>query len=258
MNQDCWSPEAYARFQKEREQPFFDLAELIRPEPDMRVVDLGCGTGALTRQLHDSLQAESTLGIDNSAKMLTKAEEHAGPTIRFEHGDILGFTADGDYDLVFSNAALHWVNLDHRELFARLTAAIRPGGQLAVHLPANHRHPSHTVAHQLATSAPFRERLSGYVRECPVLEPEEYATLLHRLGFREQLVRVNVYGHLLPNREEVVRWVQSSLLTDYEKRLRPEEYAEFLDRYREELLPQLADTSPYFFTFNRILIWARK
>ena len=46
---DSWDPRQYDKFQREREQPFYDLLGLVRPAPRMRVVDLGCGTGKLTR-----------------------------------------------------------------------------------------------------------------------------------------------------------------------------------------------------------------
>ena len=52
--------------------------------------------------------------------------------------------------------------------------------------------------------------------------------------------------------------MKGSLLTDYQRRLPAELYARFVVRYRECLLPRLADTRPYFFTFKRVLLWARR
>jgi trans-aconitate 2-methyltransferase len=161
------------------------------------------------------------------------------------------------YDLVFSNAALHWIP-DHPALFARLTRALSPEGQLAVQVPANHDHLSHRVAAQVAAEAPFREALQGFVLVPSVLPPEAYAALLDSLGYREQQVRLQVYGHRLPARDDVVEWVKGTTLTDYEKRMPAELYPAFLDRYREQLLPQLLDTRPYFFPFKRVLLWARR
>jgi len=59
---DTWDPTQYDKFQREREQPFFDLLALVQPAPGMRVVDLGCGTGKLTRALHEQLAAAETDG----------------------------------------------------------------------------------------------------------------------------------------------------------------------------------------------------
>ena len=257
MTQDAWSPTQYERFRDERSQPFYDLLALVQPRPGMRVVDLGCGTGELTVELHRRLQARETLGVDSSAAMLAKSAAFAGNGVRFEHGDIAAFAASPPFDLVFSNAALHWLP-DHAALLQRLTEAVAADGQLAVQVPANHDHPSHTVAHAVAHEAPFCDALGGYVRGKPVLEPAEYALLLHRLGYREQHVRLQVYGHRLASRTDVIEWVKGTLLTDYQRRLPAELWPQYLERYREQLLPQLEDARPYFYPFKRILFWGRR
>ena len=77
-----WNPEQYGRFRDERARPFFDLLDLVQPRPGMRVVDLGCGTGELTRELHRRLAARETIGIDNSPAMLAKSAAFAGDGLR--------------------------------------------------------------------------------------------------------------------------------------------------------------------------------
>jgi trans-aconitate 2-methyltransferase len=86
--------------------------------------------------------------------------------------------------------------------------------------------------------------------------PETYALLLHRLGFRRQLVRQQIYLHLLPSKSEVVEWVKGSVLTWYRTRLGEELFADFLMRYSERLLAQLPDERPYPLTYRRLLLWA--
>lgn len=259
MSQDSWNPNQYERFSDERNQPFFDVLALVRPRPGMRLVDLGCGTGELTRALHRRLEARETLGIDSSKAMLARSSPYAGEGLRFERREIMAFLDDpgGTWDLVFSNAALHWVPV-HEHVLKRLALALAPAGQLAIQVPANHDHPSHLAAAQIAQEAPFRAALAGYVRHTPVLLPEEYAVVLDRLGYREQHVRLEVYGHRLESRDEVVEWTKGTLLTDYESRLPPDLFTEFVARYRERLLPRLADTRPHFFPFKRILLWAKR
>src|SRR6185295_5637106 len=75
---DAWDPRQYERFAAERRQPFVDLAALLRPNLGMKVVDLGCGTGEATRDLHRQLGAAETVGLDSSPAMLDKAAAHAG------------------------------------------------------------------------------------------------------------------------------------------------------------------------------------
>src|SRR5688500_8538057 len=128
---DAWKPDVYHRFADERRQPFHDLVGLLELAPAPRVLDLGCGTGELTRFLHDRLGARETLGVGRSEAMLAKTAAHAGPGVRFVRADLGTFEDAAPFDVLFSNAALHWVD-DHPALFARLTRLVAPGGQLAV------------------------------------------------------------------------------------------------------------------------------
>jgi trans-aconitate 2-methyltransferase len=256
---DGWDPCTYERFSDERRQPFRDLVALVAPVPGGRVVDLGCGTGELTAELHRQLRAASTLGVDRSLSMLKDSTAYAENGVRFEKGDIATFEGS-DYDVVFANASLHWVE-GHEALLARLAGVLRPGGQLAFQVPANFDHPSHTVAVEVAAEERFAAELATgavqTVRASNVLLPEAYATRLDDLDFVEQHVRLQVYGHHLASTDEVVEWVKGTLLTQYRERLSPDAYAEFLARYRRRLLAVLGDERPYFYAFKRILCWAR-
>ena len=245
-----WSPAQYERFRDERKQPFLDLTALVEKRPRMRVADLGCGTGELTRELHQTLGAAETLGIDNSETMLLKSGHFQDELLRFERGDIEAFVSDRPYDLIFSNAALHWVP-DHERLLTRLTGFLSPAGQLAIQMPANDDHPSHVVA--AAVAAEF----GAAPRADHLLPLERYAALLHHLGFARQHVRMQVYAHLLPSAADVVEWVRGALLTDYEARL-GDAFDGFLKSYRERLAAALPDERPFFYTYKRILLWGAR
>jgi trans-aconitate 2-methyltransferase len=223
----------------------------------MRVVDLGCGTGELTRTLHERLQARQTWGIDSSEAMLEEARENEVTGIRFVEARIEEFRDEEPFDLVFSNAALHWLP-NQADTLRRLTTLLSSSGQIAVQVPANHGHSTYEVAAQIAQESPFREALKGYVRDASVLKPEDYAELLNTLSYRKQHVRLQVYSHPLPSREDVIEWVKGALLTAYERRLSRDLYREFLVRYRSRLLDRLEDKRPYFFLFKRILFWGQR
>lgn len=246
-----WSPSQYGRFRQERRQPFDDLVALVVPRPAMRIADLGCGPGELTRELHERFSARETIGIDDSAAMLAKASSHSTPTLRFEQQPVQAFEATDPFDLIFSNAALHWVG-DHEKLLARLSGLLSMHGQLAIQMPANDSHASHRIAAHVARHFGLEPRPS------PILPIEQYAALLHRLGFAQPLVRIQVYGHLLPSSADVVEWVRGALLTHYESQLTAEAFSEFLTRYRGALLGEIGDVAPYFYTYRRILIHAMR
>jgi trans-aconitate 2-methyltransferase len=253
---DTWNPTQYERFRAEREQPFHDLVALITRRPADRVVDLGCGTGLLTAALHHELDATETLGVDSSEAMLGRARDLKVEDVTFLRADINTWKPDAPLDVVFSNAALQWV-ADHPRLFRRLTRMLVPGGELAVQVPANFDHVSHTLASDIGREEPFASAMGDYVRTFGVLAPEAYATLLHELGFVAQSVRLQIYPHLLESADSVVEWVRGTLLTDYEARLPEALYQRFVARYRERLHAALGDQRPYFYPFKRILLWGR-
>ncbi len=258
---DVWDPTQYQRFAEQRSQPFFDLLALVEPAPIGLAVDLGCGTGELTARAADQLGAMRMLGIDDSAAMLDQAAAHAGGSLSFERGDIADWTSAGDHDLVLANAALQWVPR-HADVLARWTAALAPGGQLAVQVPTNADHPSHRVAMSVASREPYISAFGGWPPADPVqanvLAPEKYAELLHQLGFARQHVRLQVYGHLLASSRDVVEWVKGTTLTRFKAALTAELYDDFLFDYRSRLLDTIGDRKPYFYPFKRILIWGRR
>jgi trans-aconitate 2-methyltransferase len=251
---DTWDPGQYAHFATEREQPFWDLLAMVEPVDGGAVVDLGCGTGELTRALHERVRAGETVGVDSSARMLAQAPQADG--LRFVHADIREFAPSGPLDVVFSNAALQWLP-DHRALLARLRAWLAPGGQIAVQMPDNMGAITHVTAAEVASEPRFARHLRGTERRGAILTGEEYAVLLHELGFARQVVLRRIYAHVLPSRENVVEWFRGSLLTEYRRLLPAEVYDDFLATYRATLLPRLDCRRPYLLPFPRLLLWGR-
>jgi trans-aconitate 2-methyltransferase len=259
---DTWDPRQYDKFEREREQPFYDLLGLVRPVPGMRVVDLGCGTGKLTRVAHERLQALETTGIDRSGSMLQEMRAGTLPAgLRFEVGTIEAFVSEPrrGYDLIMANAAFHWVQ-DHDALLHGLCAALAPSGQLAFQVPAQHDDLSHVIAEELTTVEPFRTAFGGWHRPQPVLTPDAYARLLYRCGFSAPHVRLIVYPHVLAAREDVVEWMKGTLLTEYARHLPPDSelFARFVEEYSRRLLARLDPGTPFFFPFKRILCWGQR
>ncbi len=259
---DGWDPSQYEKFAAERAQPFWDLVALVEHDrPIRRAVDLGCGTGALTAELTARRRIGEMVGIDSSPAMLVEAAAQAGPTVRFEHGDIGRWTSSGDVDLVFSNAGLHWVP-DQVAVVTRWWAALRSGGQLAVQIPANAGHPSHRIAAEVAASEPFRSAMGGTPPDDPaavnVLDPVQYAILLDHLGAARQHVRLQVYGHRLARSADVVEWVKGTSLMRFQRLLPADLYDRFVEEYQRRLLVAIGDTAPYFYPFKRILFWGRR
>lgn len=258
MSQDAWSPQQYEKFKEERSQPFFDLMNTLEtPRSRIKIIDLGCGTGELTAELHHYMRADETTGMDSSEQMLTKAQAFQESNLNFVRGDISTWSPSEDYDIIFSNAALQWCD-DHPALFARLKKALHAGGQLAVQMPMNHDYPTHTIAAQMSLEKTWRDLLAKpYDKTNTMLTAEDYARLIYKLGFQRQKVFVNVYGHVLESREDVLEWVKGTMLTHFQKQLSEADFARFMTEYKQRLFAQLPDEKPFFYPFKRVFIWGR-
>lgn len=252
---DSWNPSQYDKFKQERSLPFFDLLDLINPDVDMRIVDLGCGTGELTRVLHDRFKALTTIGIDNSNSMLEVAQAHTTAGISFENRSIEQFSSDKKFDLILANASLQWCQ-DHEMLFGKMSKMLSHRGQIAIQMPMNHDYATHTTASELAAEWRAQGLLKDHPRKSSLLSAEGYASLLFGLGFKKQSVAIHVYSHLLNDRESVIEWVRGTLLTYYKSQLSVKDFEKFLSEYQRRLFKVLPDTKPFFYPFKRILIWA--
>jgi trans-aconitate 2-methyltransferase len=246
-----WNPENYEKFKAERFQPFEDLAALVRIRPGLKVIDLGCGTGELTRRLADRLPESEVLGIDNSPQMLEKAKAQVRPGLAFERRGIEAVS--GTWDLVFSNAAIQWVK-GHESLVPWLMSLVRPGGQLVAQVPRGN--PAMEMIPLVAGEPPFREALGGWTQEFSCLPLYSYAELLYRGGAEDMVIMEKVYPHILRDAAAIVDWYEGSALLPYLERLGDLGEA-FKERYRQRLRLRWPET-PVFFGFQRVLFAATR
>jgi len=241
-----WNPAQYHKFNAERSAPFDDLLALVEIRPHIKVVDLGCGTGELTRRLADSLPSSDVLGLDNSPQMLERASAHAGNGLRFQLGDQSALS--GDWDLILSNAALQWTE-HHESLIPNLFSHLLPNGQIAVQIPSNHEHASHRIIREVAAREPFKSALNGWVRYAPVLPIEKYAEIFFRLGAEKINVFEKIYPHLLENSDAIVEWISGTALVPYFERIGNlrDEFVQVIRAEMKRAFPE----SPVFYPFKR-------
>jgi trans-aconitate 2-methyltransferase len=120
-----WDPGLYTRAHSFVWQAAHSLVDLLNPQPGERIMDLGCGTGQLTRTLADS--GATVVGVDRSPEMI-EAAKAAYPGLDLRVMDALHLTSDEPLDAVFSNAALHWI--PRADVVARnIVNILRPGGR---------------------------------------------------------------------------------------------------------------------------------
>jgi trans-aconitate 2-methyltransferase len=244
-----WNPETYSKFKSERAQPFEDLFRLLVIKDSLQVIDLGCGTGNLTKDLATRLPNSNILGIDSSPAMLVAAKELERPGLRFELGSIEAM--EGQWDLVFSHAAIQWLD-NHTKLIPRLFSLVRLGGQLAVQLPDNHDSVAHRLIRETALEEPFAQSLRGRRRNIPNLTIEQYAELLYAHYQGDFTVFLKVYPVILENANALAEWNAGTALLPYIQHLPEDKHELFREKYRKKLAERFP-TSPVFYPFRRIV-----
>jgi trans-aconitate 2-methyltransferase len=255
--QQHWDPKQYEKFERERTQPFLDLLQLIHPVEYPRLLDLGCGNGSLTKIAHEKFHASYTLGIDISQEMLAKAYLLQSDHLVFKEQDIQSFTSEQPFNLIISNAALQWIP-DHESLLQHLTYLLAPAGQLAIQVSANQNYPTHVIAAELAAEEPFKQAFEEAGSPMDhLLTMEQYAQLFDRLGFENQVIRLQLYAHFLESTASVIEWVKGSLLTYYKSRLSPDLYSQFFKEYQQRLIERLGWSEPFFFPMKRLFLWGQ-
>lgn len=234
VTSSTWDPAQYLKFSNERIRPALDLLGQVPLAEATHVVDLGCGTGNMTAILKQRFPAASVLGVDGAETMLTKARA-AAPDCRFEPGDFSTWAPETPPDLIFSNAALHWVT-DHDTLFPRLLSLLAPGGILAVQMPAMHDAPLRRLQNEIARLAPWAHYLgeAGYARGLMPVE-SYYDAIRPRVAALD--LWETTYLHVLTGPDAVTEWAAGSSLRPFLDRLPADAAASFRAAYSAALRP---------------------
>jgi trans-aconitate 2-methyltransferase len=124
-----WDAETYDEVSDPQLEWGMEVLERLELSGDEAVVDAGCGSGRVTAELLERLPGGRLIAVDGSEAMIAKAEERLGKRVTYLVADLAELELEGPVDLIFSTATFHWIT-DHERLFARLHAALRPGGRL--------------------------------------------------------------------------------------------------------------------------------
>ena len=249
----AWDSAQYCRFSDDRTRPAVELLARVPLQQVETVAELGSGPGNSTMLLASRWPKSKIIGVDNSPEMLDEARKRL-PTTTFELGDLATWTPSGPLDLVFSNAAVQWLP-NHDALLPRLLRHLRPGGFLAIQMPANYCAPSHTAMNEIANLPRWKEWLGNMPEMAPISSAERYYDSLSALARRVDLWQTE-YFHEMSSSDEIVEWVKGAGLRPYLAQLPEEKRAEYLECYRHAIsknYPQ-QQNGRVLFSFKRLFI----
>ena len=254
-----WNPGQYLRFAEERTRPCRDLASNVRVAGPKRIIDLGCGPGNSTEVVAQQWPEAAITGLDSSASMIEAARK-SRPEIHWATGNISDWaSATGEkFDIVFSNAALQWVD-DHAGIYPRLLARVAPGGAFACQVPGNYDGPPHRLMREIAASNHWRNRLpEGSVREWAVHDLPFYYDVLAPVAARVDMWETE-YMHIFGGAEDIVEWYKGAGLRPFLEALESEtDRNEFIAEYLDGLRAIYATRADghVLFPFRRLFVVA--
>lgn len=204
-----WDAEKYTHDFSFVHQYGSSLLDLIEGE-NLSVLDLGCGSGALTRELAG--RGHDAEGADASGELLQIARAQY-PELRFRQADAVSFRTERQFDVVFSNAVFHWIDRERQaDMIARVFDALKPGGQFIFEFGG---HGNNALIHGALARA-FKARSLTY--QMPFYFPTigEYASLLEQGGFIVRTALLLDRPTKLKGGDGLYDWIRMFVKTPFE------------------------------------------
>jgi trans-aconitate 2-methyltransferase len=253
-----WSANQYLRFADERTRPCRDLIAQIQLDQVRSIIDLGCGPANSTEVLRGRWPDARIEGLDNSPAMVNTARGRF-PELTFTCAAIEDWATNSSdtYDLVFSNAALQWID-DHPRILPQLLGRVNPGGALAFQMPAITDAPAQRLIRDMAHSGNWN--FTQPLHDWHSLPIASYYDILAPHVPRLDLWQTE-YQHILDGPESIVEWYKGTGLRPFLNALgtdadRDQFLAEYLEAVRKSY-PRRSD-GKVIFAFRRIFVLATR
>jgi trans-aconitate 2-methyltransferase len=180
-----WDAATYDRISDPQFGWALEQLERLKLAGDEVVLDAGCGTGRVTAELVRRAPRGRVYGVDVAPSMVAHARRALGASAAILRQDLIRLDLPEAVDVVFSNAAFHWVH-DHDALFAALHRAMKPGAQLLAQCGGlGNIDAFRKIADAVAAQAPFAPHFKGWRRPWNYASAEETAERLRKAGFVE-------------------------------------------------------------------------
>ncbi|MCW3999615.1 MAG: methyltransferase domain-containing protein [Candidatus Bathyarchaeota archaeon] len=231
-NKYSWNARDYAKNSQNQYQWAQELIPKLKLCGDERLLDIGCGDGKITAELAGCLPHGSAVGIDSSAQMINLAktsfpgQQH--PNLSFQLMDARSLSFSEEFDLAFSNAALHWI-VDQKAVLAGVHRALKPRGRLLFQMAGRGNAKAVLdILDELRVMEPWRSYFEGFAFPYAFLDAEEYRALLVDAGLDPVRVELFPRDMKFPSAEGMAGWVRTTWLP-FTERVPPEKREGFVE-----------------------------
>jgi trans-aconitate 2-methyltransferase len=237
-----WNAEDYAANSVAQQKWATELLSILNLNGDESVLDVGCGDGKITAQISDCVPRGTVIGIDSSSEMITLASnafpKELFPNLRFELMDARKISFLQQFDVVFSNAALHWVK-EHDEVLKGFYNSLKPKGRIVVQMGGQGNAKNILdLFDEIMRTGRWEKYFNNFNFSYSFLGIEEYRNLLSAAGLIENNIILIPKDMQQKGKEGLAGWIRTTWLP-YLERI-PEEnekenfITEIVDRYIEK------------------------
>ncbi len=226
---------------------------------DERVLDLGCGDGALTKKIHDLLPAGNVVGIDASEGMIKEAKKLETKRLSFFKQDINEIDYFEEFDLIFSNANLHWVK-DHRKLLLNCYKALKSTGFIRFNFAGEGNCSNlFRVIKQVMYDKKYQQFFKDFKWPWYMPNLKEYKNLLSGCEFKDIKVWGENVDRYFNNKDEMIGWIDQPAIVPFLKLIPEDNKISFRNEVVERMV-EATIQSDYrcFETFRRINVFSIK
>ncbi len=239
--QYSWNAEDYARHSSAQQGWARELISKLDLQGYEAVLDIGCGDGKITAEIAEHLPDGEVLGVDSSEAMLNLARQEfpwaKHPNLSFQQRDARELACEAEFDVVFSNAALHWLQ-DHRPVLIGISRALKLEGRILMQMAGKGNAASFlAVLDELLVAEEWQQYFADFTFPYGFHEPEAYKKWLKEVGLHPVRVELIAKDMSYPDRAGLEGWVRTTWLP-YTERVPVERreafVTELVDRYLAE------------------------
>lgn len=224
------------------------------------ILDLGCGDGAITAQLAEKVPNGHVIGIDTSKGMIeTALKNHKSSNLKFQLLDINSIKYQNNFDIIISNATLHWVK-DHKRLLTNVYSALKNNGIARFNFAADGNCSNFFKIIKQAMKLPqYASYFNSFIWPWYMPAIEEYEAVSEQSPFSDIKVWGENADRNFPDAEAMVKWIDQPSIVPILKYVGEKDKKEFRDFVVKQMIEETSQSDGTCFeTFRRVNLFAKK